>query len=973
MVRLIGVLLTFLSFSVYAQSFTAPTPDWVLERAMPDARAVPHEDVQAGVHYRLLDFQMLASIPVQDFSHFALEILNQTGVEQQSQINLDYDPSYQQLSIHAVDVVRDGQRLDRLATADIKTLQRESELENLIHTGLTTVNIVLKDIRAGDLLEYSYTITGTNPVHNNHFSAAQRLNWSVPVDALWLELIWPRNYPLHIKTRNTDVMPEISQEGQQTRYSLKLTDTPSITRQDDAPEWFSPWSSISFSEFSQWTGVVQWALPLYATPAVPTAEVQAIAHKIQLQHTNRDDQIAEALRYAQGEIRYLGLELGQDSHRPASSALTLERRFGDCKAKAILFVEILHALGIEAYPALVNTQIGPRLQDVQPGINAFDHVIAWLEFDGKSYWLDPTRRPQPGQLNDIYNPQFGYGLIVKPGQTQLTPMAARHDNSYVEILDNYLMSDSDQASLTIHSRYHGAEAERMRANFESSALSNIAEDYLEYYADRFGTVSTTEPLQITDTVVFETDEHYQLDTYWSRQNDSRTADLPAYYLQDFVAKPDTHGERTQPYNLAFPKNIRQTIVAHLPSDQWNFDNNQFELDGKFFTFSFSEQYDADQQTLTLTYDYRALANHVPADKFQVYLNELEQIQDYVNYGIYQQPNVENTWLQSLSPIDFALAIAAIYLLIFIAWLISRKLRPVPESKRFMPVSLAKFVFMYIMTFGVYGLYWFWANFRALKQMRQDASMPAMRALFSQFWFIALWRGLRQDSETYEQGKHMPANWIGMVFALLYFLALIVSMKSDFGLIFYLIPLLLLPMVNYIAHVNVDQTEAMRYHSSFGARQLLLALISTPLLLLGTVASTGLTPSERVIKGDALWPHARKEIVRLKAMKADDHLLWYYSDGFLSFRDDGNGLTERHVFSYWLEDDEISVETAEFSEIADIKVARADQWAGNTTVTIIRHDSSEFVLFLSSVDGSDKPFIEALNQRWRSAQTAGGSQ
>ena len=39
----------------------------------------------------------------------------------------------------------------------------------------------------------------------------------------------------------------------------------------------------------------------------------------------------------------------------------MERRFGDCKDKTLLLLSLLDALGIEAYPALVNT-------DVQRGI-----------------------------------------------------------------------------------------------------------------------------------------------------------------------------------------------------------------------------------------------------------------------------------------------------------------------------------------------------------------------------------------------------------------------------------------------------------------------------------------------------------------------------------------------------------------------------------------------------------------------------
>lgn len=40
---------------------------------------------------------------------------------------------------------------------------------------------------------------------------------------------------------------------------------------------------------------------------------------------------------------------------------------------------------------------------------------------------------------------------------------------------------------------------------------------------------------------------------------------------------------------------------------------------------------------------------------------------------------------------------------------------------------------------------------------------------------------------------------------------------------------------------------------------------------------------------------------------------------------------------------------------------------NTTVTIVRKNDSDFILYVSKVDGKDKLFVTALEKHWENAQ------
>ena len=58
--------------------------------------------------------------------------------------------------------------------------------------------------------------------------------------------------------------------------------------------------------------------------------------KIFSQYPDQPSQIVAALKYAQQQIRYVGLEMDSNSHVPTAPEETLKLKYGDCKDKASL-------------------------------------------------------------------------------------------------------------------------------------------------------------------------------------------------------------------------------------------------------------------------------------------------------------------------------------------------------------------------------------------------------------------------------------------------------------------------------------------------------------------------------------------------------------------------------------------------------------------------------------------------------------
>ena len=195
-----------------AEIHIEPAPKWVEYRNLAPIDKIPVDEISNGVFYRLLDNQVHVSDSGYrtSYSRYTESIVNQTGVESSSQINLEFDPSYQKLALNTLFLMRDGRRIDKLKTAKISLLNSENELDNQIYHGYLTMNILVNDVREGDTLDYSFTRYGVNPIYKGIFSYARSLNWSVPVYDQYLRILWGKSKPLHVNTRNIE--PKIQQK-----------------------------------------------------------------------------------------------------------------------------------------------------------------------------------------------------------------------------------------------------------------------------------------------------------------------------------------------------------------------------------------------------------------------------------------------------------------------------------------------------------------------------------------------------------------------------------------------------------------------------------------------------------------------------------------------------------------------------------------------------------------------------------------
>jgi hypothetical protein len=86
-----------------------------------------------------------------------------------------------------------------------------------------------------------------------------------------------------------------------------------------------------------------------------------------------------------------------------------------------------------------------------------------------------------------------------------------------------------------------------------------------------------------------------------------------------------------------------------------------------------------------------------------------------------------------------------------------------EQPRFFPVSEGKLMTLYILSFGLYGVFWFYRNWKLQQKMMDKKIYPAWRAIFSIFYTHSLFRLIDQQASNLERRHRFNANVLATFF------------------------------------------------------------------------------------------------------------------------------------------------------------------------------------------------------------------
>ncbi|MEB2777392.1 DUF3857 domain-containing protein [Algoriphagus sp. D3-2-R+10] len=634
---LVGMLLFVVTISSNAQKINVSSmPNWV-DTPLLDLKS--KREVQVGEGYRYLLFDKQVNLVAREsFHRNSVQVLTVDGIQQNSDIQIDYDPSFQKLEVHEVSIYRNGEKINKLIPNDFKTIQKEASADRYIYDGALSAILHLSDVQKNDIIDFSYSLKGFNPVYGNQYSGFLYHQFFVKVENFNYRLIVPKGQSLQIHGNGHHQKPQkVSQAGMDI-YQWSHDGLEPISADNNVPYWAPIYPITSYSTFSDWKSVVDWAIPFYT---YSESELDIITKQLP-ENPQRNIKITDIIRYVQDEIRYLGLESGMSAYRPNSPQKVFKQKFGDCKDKSLLLVALLRSEGVEAFPVLVNTEWKDNIEAFPANASAFDHCVVTYKWDGKDYFVDPTISDQGGNLTGIHFPDYSKGLILKPGNSALTTFLAS-EKSVQKVDELIIVKDLEgNATMRIKTEYRGRKADEMRSNFANSTIDEISKNYLNFYSTLYSNIEANGAIEFSDSDrnvsnVFTTVESYDIKNFWQKSDTDESQQLAEMYPLELNAKlnfPQT-ASRKMDYYLGVPESLTINTRLIMP-EFWPVESYHKRIDAGAFIYE--NDVKGENNVIDISHQYELLQASIPGDEVSQLIANKNLVTDELNFYLTYSPN-----------------------------------------------------------------------------------------------------------------------------------------------------------------------------------------------------------------------------------------------------------------------------------------------------------------------------------------------
>jgi transglutaminase-like putative cysteine protease len=619
-------------------------PTWVepsrLDLAAASLASEDTEVSNTGLSFLLLDRQIDVATQAVT-THIVYRITSQAGLSEGAKISELFDPTYESVEYHYIRLWRNGAAQDRLVASDFKILQQERELDRQLYNGMLSAVLLLRDIRVGDIVEYSRTTRGANPVFAGKFIDTQSLGWASPLNHQRLRVLVPsgRNVLSRLHGQNIFKSSQRTLANSSTEITWEAHKIPAINGDADAPAWFVQYPYLELSEFTDWKDVAEWARSLYNVKESTSDSVREKARELTRGLTQPSDRALALLDFVQREVRYLGIELGPNSHQPHEPAEVLSRRFGDCKDKVFLLCALLDEVGIQAKPILVNTYQTRTIDERLPSPYVFNHVVAGIELGGTTYIVDPTRSYQRGPLTARGPTEEAKGLVVGAILNEDIPLltipVSPDALPRIETHQVYTTADYQQpVSLSATYRFSGNSAESMRYYLSNTTHDAITRDYLDGMKRSHPQVDITQPLTWTDndsTNEIELTLTVAVSGLWKSlaDGDAVQAEFYPWALQRNILQPETL-TRDSPLWLNHPVHMNHRTEVKF-NDDWALSESSKIVTSPWYKFVGLTKYA--NRTYEMYYAWESFSDHVPRDQLSTHVAKLDEIRNYTGYTL----------------------------------------------------------------------------------------------------------------------------------------------------------------------------------------------------------------------------------------------------------------------------------------------------------------------------------------------------
>jgi tetratricopeptide (TPR) repeat protein len=428
-----------------------------------------------------------------------VRIQSDAGVQHYGLLTFPYEKATGKVEIDYVRARKPDGTVVNTPDGDIQEMASDITRQAPFYSDLYEKHVPVKGLSTGDILEYQAHWTITKPLAPGQFWFAFSFDHDDIVLDQQLKVSVPKART--IKFSSGANQPEITTVGEYQTYLWKSANLSSKngeqrketeqSRLIDLARGQTPPPDVLLSSFQSWEQVGKWFSDLQAEQLKATAEVRAKALQLTKDAKSDHEKIEAIYNFVSLQNRYIGIALGIGRYQPHSAADVLENGYGDCKDKETLLASLLDAIGIKAYPALVNASgvVDPNV----PSPGQFNHVVAVIPDANSWIWADTT--PEVAPLGYLMSTLRGKQALVIPQTGTPSLMETPRESSGKNLSTFHLAGKIDQAGTLdamIHWEYQGNDdAIVLRSAFRLTAESQRKEvvQRLSYASGFSGDVS----------------------------------------------------------------------------------------------------------------------------------------------------------------------------------------------------------------------------------------------------------------------------------------------------------------------------------------------------------------------------------------------------------------------------------------------------------------------------------------------------
>ncbi|MFT3823485.1 MAG: DUF3857 domain-containing protein [Chitinophagaceae bacterium] len=250
----------------------------------------------------------------------------------------------------------------------------------------------------------------------------------------------PTEQDIRYKVRNINLTPEIIKQGTNKTYKWETRNLLARSSESHtynggyyAPQIEAIPNAFEYDgfkgEFTSWKSYGDWTYKLFEdnAPFSPTRTEQ-IKELVKNCKTDRE-KISLLYSYLQKNMRYVSIQLGIGGLKPFAVSFVDEKKYGDCKALSNYMRYMLKVVGINSYPALINSDYDSPPADPGFASDPFNHVILCVPMEKDSVWLECTDNEKKAGFLGNFTENKNALLITEQGGVLVpTPRSKSNNN-----------------------------------------------------------------------------------------------------------------------------------------------------------------------------------------------------------------------------------------------------------------------------------------------------------------------------------------------------------------------------------------------------------------------------------------------------------------------------------------------------------------------------------------------------------------